>query len=78
VDSALCNFQIFDKNGNFLFYVGRLGQELGEFDLPVGIYIDEQDYIYIADQLNHRIQIFKYLKEESPFKQNKRSMNLTE
>jgi len=31
--------------------------------LPGGIAIDDQDLIYVADQLNRRIEVFQYLKD---------------
>ncbi|MFD0961135.1 S-layer homology domain-containing protein [Paenibacillus chungangensis] len=38
--------------------LGVEGAGEGEFDDPIGIAIDSQDYIYIADKNNHRIQKF--------------------
>ena len=39
--------------------IGPAEQGQGEFWMPTGIYIDEQDHIYVADSYNARIQIFK-------------------
>jgi len=68
VDAAFGNVQIFDQEGNILLYVGVGGGEPGQFQLPAGAYM-AKDRLYVADQLNSRIQIFKYLKlptEEKP------------
>jgi DNA-binding beta-propeller fold protein YncE len=41
-----------------------MGSWPAAFQLPAGIAIDEIDRIYVADQLNSRIQVFQYLKEQ--------------
>ncbi len=51
--------QIFDREGNFLYSFGGQGQEEGEFWMPLGIYIDEKDFIYVADSYNARVQVFQ-------------------
>jgi hypothetical protein len=65
-DSAFSNAQVFDPEGNALFFIGRLGPRPGQVDLPEGIAIDENDRIYMADQLNGRVQVFQYLKDALP------------
>ena len=55
------NFQIFDEEGHLLLSVGSAGRNPGEFLLPAGLYIDERDWIYVADQGNSRVQVFQYL-----------------
>ena len=37
--------QIFDKEGNYLYKFGGQGRGQGEFWMPSGIYIDENNYI---------------------------------
>jgi hypothetical protein len=32
--------------------------------LPAGLYIDEKDQIYVADQYNKKINIYQYLPEK--------------
>jgi len=44
-----------------LLSVGHLGQALGEFWLPTGIFLDDHGDIYIADSHNRRVQVFRYL-----------------
>ena len=45
---------------------GRSGQDYGEFWMPAGLWIDQNDKIYVADSYNKRVQIFQYLKEGKP------------
>lgn len=63
-DAAFNNFQIFDSVGRLLLFVGVSGMTgPGEFSLPAGIAIDTRmGRIYIADQLNRRVQAFEILK----------------
>ena len=61
VDASFNNFQIFDEEGQLLLFVGAGGRNPGEFVLPAGMFIDEQDRIYVADQGNSRVQVFQYL-----------------
>jgi hypothetical protein len=61
VDAAFNNFQIFNDKGQILMFVGNYGNVPGAFNLPVGIYIDGNDRVYVSDQLNHRVQIFEFL-----------------
>ncbi|MEQ1729621.1 MAG: 6-bladed beta-propeller, partial [Vicinamibacterales bacterium] len=56
------NFQIFDDQGQLLLFVGAGGRNPGEFFLPAGMSVDEQDRLYVADQGNSRVQVFQYLK----------------
>ncbi|MDH5400339.1 MAG: 6-bladed beta-propeller, partial [Cyclobacteriaceae bacterium] len=59
VDVLFHTVQIFDPAGNFLYNFGEQGRGDGQFWMPSGIYIDEKDFIYIADSYNARVQIFK-------------------
>lgn len=63
-DAAFNNFQIFDPMGRLLLFIGASGTTgPGEFSLPAGIAIDRQfNRIYVADQLNRRVQVFEILK----------------
>lgn len=49
---------VFDAAGNFVTSFGRKGVEPGEFDMPAGIAVDCDGYVYVCDQLNNRIQVF--------------------
>ena len=47
---------VFDRGGNFLEQWGGEGADPGEFDLPHSIAADDQ-YIYVADRENSRVQV---------------------
>jgi hypothetical protein len=34
--------------------------------MPAGIYIDRNDYIFVADSYNRRVQIFRFLPAGGP------------
>jgi hypothetical protein len=61
VDAHFNALQIFDQTGAFLLSLGALGRDRGEFWLPAGIFIDEDDHIYVADSYNRRVQVFRYV-----------------
>ncbi|HIG56559.1 MAG TPA: 6-bladed beta-propeller [Candidatus Latescibacteria bacterium] len=48
----------FSAQGEFLFEWGTPGSGPGEFDLPHGIAVDENERVFVADRSNSRIQIF--------------------
>ena len=50
--------QIFSQRKEFLLHLGQSGHKDGEFWIPSGVAIDQDNYIYIADENNHRIQKF--------------------
>ncbi len=60
-DAMRNNVQIYSSTGDLLLQFGEVGNAPGQFQLPAGIYIDKNDYIYIADSVNRRIQVFKYI-----------------
>ena len=44
--------------------VGGEGTDAGQFYLPAGVTIDQQDRIWVADSYNRRVQVFQYLVQE--------------
>jgi len=48
----------FDGGGKCIRQVGRTGSGAGEFRRPSGVAIDREDFVYVADAANHRIQKF--------------------
>ena len=48
----------FSAQGEFLFEWGTPGSAPGEFGLPHGIAVDENERVFVADRSNSRIQIF--------------------
>ncbi len=48
----------FDKHGNFLKDWGSYGKEIGQFNLPHAMVMDDAGNVYVADRTNSRIQVF--------------------
>lgn len=44
-----------------LLFIGEGGTKPGDFQGPAGIYINQYDQIFVADQMNGRIQVLQYL-----------------
>ena len=59
----------FSANGKYLFEWGKKGSSEGEFNIPHGICLDDNENVYVADRENNRIQVFdptgKFLKQYS-------------
>ena len=49
---------IFSAQGEYLARFGTFGTDSNSFGLPNGIFIDSEDYIYIADSANNRLLKF--------------------
>lgn len=49
---------IFDSIGKFVSEFGKKGQNNGEFNSPLGIFINKNGYIFVCDSANNRVQIF--------------------
>jgi DNA-binding beta-propeller fold protein YncE len=49
---------VFDENGQYLSQFGSVGFELGFLDEPVGIAVDADGKVFVADTWNQRVQIF--------------------
>ncbi len=66
-DSAYQNFQIFNSDGQLLLSVGGAGAKgrdrPGEYVLPAGIAVDEQQFIYVVDQVQRKVEIFRLLDQ---------------
>lgn len=67
-DGKASKIMIFTGKGEPLFTFGAQQQQtegaklyIAGFNLPQGISIDQNDRIYVADQLNDRFQIFQYI-----------------
>ncbi|MBI3753280.1 MAG: 6-bladed beta-propeller [Deltaproteobacteria bacterium] len=50
--------QVFDKDGGFLYSFGRDGSQDGELSYPLGIALDNQGRVFVADSGNSRISVF--------------------
>jgi len=51
--------QVFEPQGRFLLKWGIRGSGDGEFSQPQGLAIDSEGNVYVSDQGNHRILVFK-------------------
>jgi len=51
--------QVFGPQGRFLRKWGSEGNGDGEFSQPQGLAIDSEGDVYVSDQGNHRILVFK-------------------
>lgn len=60
VDGMWSAVQVFNREGQLLYYFGQLGNSPGAFQLPTGLKIDGQDRIYVVDSFNKRVQVFRY------------------
>lgn len=58
VDRTNNRVQVFAFTGDFIRKFGTSGSEDGQFNNPLGIFVDANDYIYVADDNNFRIQKF--------------------
>ena len=59
VSSFMSNkVMIYTTRGGLVHVFGEHGSELGQFDSPIGVSVDSDGLIYIADCDNHRIQVF--------------------
>lgn len=57
-DSSQARILEYSLDGKFLKAWGKPGKGSGRFNCPIGIVIDKENYIYISDTFNHRIQKF--------------------
>lgn len=66
-----CRVHCFAPDGTLKFSWGEPGAGNGQFNLPHGIVIDDEQKVYVADRQNNRIQIFdlegNYLDEWTGF-----------
>ena len=60
VDGLWSMVQVFNRQGQLLYYFGGHGVRPGEFQLPAGLFIDHDDRVYVVDSFNRRIQVFHY------------------
>lgn len=63
-DAAFGNFQIFNKKGQLLLFVGNrhMDNKPGMFMLPAGIDVDEDGRVLMADQFFKKVEVFRPAK----------------
>ena len=57
--------QVFDRQGQLLYYFGQKGSGFGEFQLPTGLFIDSKDRVFVVDSYNRRVQVFQYFAQQT-------------
>jgi DNA-binding beta-propeller fold protein YncE len=50
--------EIFDADGNFISEFGKHGDGPGYFSRPKGIAVDSDGHIWVADEMQDRLQVF--------------------
>ena len=67
VDTAFGNFQIFTPDGELLMFIGTRSETNGpaRYMLPAGIYVDEDNRIYMGDQWFRKVDIFRPIAVEA-------------
>ena len=58
LDTANHQLGIFDLQGKLIRYLGKRGNEAGQFNFPTDVDVDNQGHIYVLDSLNARVQVF--------------------
>lgn len=61
VESYYDHLLVFNKHGEFLLPISDLGRDGGKFYLPAGVWVDEQQRVFLADMFNGRVVILQYL-----------------
>ncbi|MBC8329175.1 MAG: hypothetical protein H8E31_10565 [Planctomycetes bacterium] len=56
--------KVFDSEGEFVMMIGGVGGEFGAFYFPTGIAVDQHHVLYVAEQLNKRIQVFQLFRDQ--------------
>ena len=49
---------VFTTDGEYITSFGKEGQEVGDFDYPKRVCVDNNDFVYVCDFHNNRIQCF--------------------
>ena len=57
-DTGAHNVKALDLKGNPVFVIGKRGENNGEFNYPVDLFVDKNGDLYVNDSMNFRIQIF--------------------
>ena len=65
VDGAFSTVQVFNQQGDLLYYFGTRGATPGTFELPSGVFITRDDRVYVVDSYNSRVQVFHYFGKQS-------------
>jgi 6-bladed beta-propeller protein len=58
VDAMNFRVQVFDRDGNFEYAIGKLGDSSGTMFRPKGIGFDSEGHLYVVDGLYSTVQVF--------------------
>jgi DNA-binding beta-propeller fold protein YncE len=58
VDSMNFRVQVFDKNGEFQYAIGKLGDDVGAMFRPKGVGFDSEGHLYVVDGMWSAVQVF--------------------
>lgn len=58
VDAMNFRVQVFDKNGEFQYTVGKLGDQMGAMFRPKGVGFDSEGHLYVVDGMWSTVQVF--------------------
>ncbi len=57
-DYSKSDVSVFTTEGEWVASIGQKGSEEGSFQLPHGICVDRDGFVYVADRNNNRVQVF--------------------
>ncbi len=65
-DAEFGNVQVFNNEGKLLIPLGQLSREAkpGHFTLLTGVEVDEKDFLYILDQFQNKMEVYKKLSDD--------------
>lgn len=58
VDAMNFRVQVFNKNGDFLYSIGKIGDHVGAMFRPKGVAFDSEGHLYVVDGLWSVVQVF--------------------
>lgn len=58
VDTGGHRVDVYDLKGRKLRSVGGWGQEAGDFNFPVDIFLSEEGELFVVDTMNYKVQVF--------------------
>ena len=58
-DVRLNVINVLNHDGHFLYKFRRSGAKPGEFNQPLGMWIESENRLYVADTKNKRVQVFQ-------------------
>jgi len=58
VDAMNFRVQVFNKNGEFQYAVGKLGDQVGAMFRPKGVGFDSEGHLYVVDGMWSAVQVF--------------------